>query len=228
VPLHLEDHLDIARIEGSEVPKDLPDPLEWRFDHDVQGWKATIPLRPGLKKIQASHHDDALRMTLTKDSVTAWGNRVGTVHVELAGLNHDDWGFLIIEARTKDDISWMSPAFNLRKKRGIRPDEQGTFLFWGDNIDVINDGEIHSYAVRMDEAWPENEEIPWTELGISVGTVEQKKDDSRMDRSHSTSCPSRSSPGRRPMRGPKRGPSGRRGAKQAAGRSTCTSRQDRL
>ena len=128
VPLHLEDHLDIARIEGSEVPKDLPEPLEWRFDHDGQGWKATIPLRPGLKKIQASHHDDALRMTLTKDSVTAWGNRVGTVHVELAGLNHDDWGFLIIEARTKDDISWMSPAFNLRKKRGIRPDEQGTFL----------------------------------------------------------------------------------------------------
>ena len=32
MPLHLEDHLDAATIVGSEVPADLPDPVEWRFD----------------------------------------------------------------------------------------------------------------------------------------------------------------------------------------------------
>ena len=32
VPLHLEDHLDAATVVGSEVPADVPVPVEWRFD----------------------------------------------------------------------------------------------------------------------------------------------------------------------------------------------------
>ena len=36
---HLEDHLDAATIEGSEVPADLPEPVEWRFDEPQPGWK---------------------------------------------------------------------------------------------------------------------------------------------------------------------------------------------
>ena len=30
MPLHLEAHLDDATIVGSEVPADLPEPVEWR------------------------------------------------------------------------------------------------------------------------------------------------------------------------------------------------------
>ncbi len=32
MPLHLEDHLDAATIVGSEVPADILEPVEWRFD----------------------------------------------------------------------------------------------------------------------------------------------------------------------------------------------------
>ena len=32
VPLHLEDHLGAAVITGSEVPSDVPEAVEWRFD----------------------------------------------------------------------------------------------------------------------------------------------------------------------------------------------------
>ena len=32
LPLHLEDHLEAATIEGSEVPKDIPEAVEWRFE----------------------------------------------------------------------------------------------------------------------------------------------------------------------------------------------------
>ncbi len=39
LPLHLEDHLDAARIEGSEVPADIPAPVEWRFDEPQPDWK---------------------------------------------------------------------------------------------------------------------------------------------------------------------------------------------
>jgi choline-sulfatase len=179
MPLHLEDHLSAARIEGSDVPKNMPEPLEWHFDKDMQGWKATVPLRPGIKQIEASHHEDALRLTLTKETRNPWGYRMGSVHVDLADLNHGDWGFILIQARTRDDLTWMSPAFNLREKRGNNPDEQGTFLYWGDSATIINDGEVHSYLMRVDIAWPEEGKIPWKQLGISVGSGQQEQDNSR-------------------------------------------------
>ena len=44
MPLHLEDHLDAARIEGSEVPEDIPQAVEWRFDEPQPDWKpANVP-----------------------------------------------------------------------------------------------------------------------------------------------------------------------------------------
>ena len=32
MPLYLEEHLDAAHVEGSKVPKDIPEPVEWLFD----------------------------------------------------------------------------------------------------------------------------------------------------------------------------------------------------
>ena len=43
MPLHLEEHLDAATIVGSEVPEDIPEPVEWRFDQPQPDWKATPP-----------------------------------------------------------------------------------------------------------------------------------------------------------------------------------------
>ncbi len=39
IPLHLEDRLDAATIEGSEIPTDVPEPVEWRFDEPQPDWK---------------------------------------------------------------------------------------------------------------------------------------------------------------------------------------------
>ncbi len=49
-PLYLEEHLDDARIEGSEVPEDIPTPVEWRFDEPQPEWK---PVKPNSKKWKA-------------------------------------------------------------------------------------------------------------------------------------------------------------------------------
>lgn len=179
VPLHLEDHLDAARIGGSEIPKDIPPIFEWRFGKDMQGWKATVPLRPGIKQIQVSHHEDALRLTLTKEDMNPWGYRMGSVHVDLDNWNGDDWGFVVIQARTKDGISWISPAFNLREKRGADPDEQGTFLYWGDSANLIKDGDVHTYLIRTDVARSREGNRSWRQLGISVGSYQQEEKDSR-------------------------------------------------
>ena len=39
MPLHLEDHLDAATVVGSEVPDDIPEPVEWLFDEPQPDWK---------------------------------------------------------------------------------------------------------------------------------------------------------------------------------------------
>ena len=45
-PLHLEEQLTSARVEGSEVPKDLPEAEAWDFGKPQPGWKAVLPLLP--------------------------------------------------------------------------------------------------------------------------------------------------------------------------------------
>ena len=61
LPLHLEDHLDVATIEGSEVPADLPELMEWRFDDPWKpvGYAESQPVR--LTRL-----DDALRVDITE------------------------------------------------------------------------------------------------------------------------------------------------------------------
>ncbi len=44
VPLHLEEHIEAASIEGSEVPENLPAPVEWRFDEPQPDWKPAKPI----------------------------------------------------------------------------------------------------------------------------------------------------------------------------------------
>ena len=41
MPLHLEDHLAEARVIGSDIPVDVPEPLEWLCDQPQPDWKAT-------------------------------------------------------------------------------------------------------------------------------------------------------------------------------------------
>jgi hypothetical protein len=66
LPLHLEEHLDTARIEGSVVPDDIPEPVEWRFDEPQPDWKPVNPPHPSIKPAQVTHTDDALRLSMTE------------------------------------------------------------------------------------------------------------------------------------------------------------------
>lgn len=178
VPLHLEDHIAAARITGTDLPKNMAEPIEWRFAEDLAGWKATVPLRRGLKQARTSHEESALRMTLTKENRTPYGYRMGSVYVDVPNLNHDDWEFIVIEVRTKDEISWISPAFNLSRKKGDNSEDQSSFEYWGDDISVIKDGKVHAYVSRIGGAWPVDAKAPWTALAIAAGSSAQEKADS--------------------------------------------------
>ncbi len=62
VPLHLEDHLDAARIEGSEVPKNVPAVVEWRFDEPQPDWKPAGPVFSEDGVVHLEHTGEALRI----------------------------------------------------------------------------------------------------------------------------------------------------------------------
>jgi len=69
MPLHLEAHLDDATIVGSEVPADLPEPVEWRFDEPQPDWKPLVTMNPNTEPVKVERTDDALRLTLDESGI---------------------------------------------------------------------------------------------------------------------------------------------------------------
>ena len=179
LPLHLEEHLDSASIYGSEVPKDVPEDAVWRFDEGIQGWTGAVLLLDQPKAPLTTHAGDALRLTLTKENRNRFGFRVGAAYVGLPGWKPDDWGTVVVRARTADPFSYLTFAYDLRLKPGQTPGEGTRFLYYGTDATLIRDGAIHTYLLRPGPDWPADGKGPWKELGIIVGSHEKEADDSR-------------------------------------------------
>ena len=73
MPLHLEEHLDDATIVGFEVPADIPEPVEWRFDEPQPEWRPAKPIPAQLEAVNPVQADDALRLPLTARNRAAGG-----------------------------------------------------------------------------------------------------------------------------------------------------------
>ncbi len=115
LPLHLEDHLDAARIEGSEVPEDVPPAVEWRFDEPQPGWH---PI--GYAESQPARLtqlEDALRLDITDANyfTSEAGVRThdGWIYIDVPGLRREDWGHVSVRARAQPGISFVALWFNL-------------------------------------------------------------------------------------------------------------------
>src|SRR5688572_12599737 len=83
-PLHLEEHLKDARIEGSEVPKDLPEAVAWDFGKPQPGWKSVVPLIPSMAPAGVQQPEGALLVDLTEANRQRRGLR-GGVYIDLPG-----------------------------------------------------------------------------------------------------------------------------------------------
>ena len=173
LPLHLEDHLDAATIDGSEIPTDVPEAVEWRFDEPQPDWKPVVPLDPTTKPVQATRTEDALRLVLSEanSSVFPWGRFLyGAISVDLPDWKREEWAHVLVRARTSSvDSVVIGVEFNLREEPGSELDEP--FDFHGEYVDVINDGSEQSYLMRADwsyAAW----KGPWRQLGVEVAAEE--------------------------------------------------------
>ena len=173
-PLHLEDHLDAATIEGAEVPDNVPAAVEWRFDEPQPDWKVPVPLLPSVKPAKVTQTGESLRITLTMANDYRGRddrpNLVGAIYIELPEWRREDWGEIVIRARTSEKVRGMGVGFNLREKLGPNPRERYPFQFHSGVTPVIRDGSEQSYVMRADWSmdylvqW----EGPWKYLGVTV------------------------------------------------------------
>ena len=169
-PLHLEEHLEAATVEGSAVPADIPQPIEWRFDEPQPDWKAPAHRNPYIPPLQMTQTEDALRITLSEAHRDPRADRLhGDIYVPLPDLKRGEWGYVLVRARTSDDIRTLTIVFNLRDP--MPGQQEGMFQFAGDNVPVIHDGSVQTYRLRAD--WPlQGGDGPWREVGLVVNAGE--------------------------------------------------------
>jgi len=174
MPLHLEDHLDAATIVGSEVPADLPQSIEWRFDEPQPEWKVLEPSTTKQAGSELSRIEDALRLTLGDLDVTDDDRNfaVGAIYIDLPDWARDDWAHVQVRARSEADVDRMNVglAFNLRDKS--KWEDGGPFEFRGENAPLIHDGTVQTYTLRAD--WSGGRwEGPWKQLIVGFGAAKE-------------------------------------------------------
>jgi arylsulfatase A-like enzyme len=172
MPLHLEEHLDAARIVVSEVPEEAPEPLVWDFSERQPEWTALDHFNPEIPPPQIEQTEDALRVGLTEAHRDPRGDRLhGDIYVELPDLRRSDWSHVLVRARAAEEIRRIGMYLNLRAP-GDSTDMEGPSLFLGGDAPVVNDGTVQTYRLRVPQRRFEEWEGPWRELGLWINASE--------------------------------------------------------
>ena len=145
MPLHLEQHLDVATIVGSEVPVDAPTVMEWRFDEPQEDWKPVVPWNPTEEAVEVTQLDDGLRVTLTEGTADPDGERRGGLILDVPDWNYEDLAHLVVRARTADDLGFFFIDFNRREITETDADYRQWFEYEGEAAPVISDGTVQAY-----------------------------------------------------------------------------------
>ena len=177
-PIHLEEHLDRARVSGSEPPEDLIPPVEWRFDRPRENWAPIVPLKKSASPLRTEQLADALRLALdasAREPRPGAGRCSGGIVTGLPDWRRADWAYLVVSARARCEggVPILSGKLN------ERPDPGGSdlarFADSTETVELVADGLVHSYIMRAD--WSPGEysgyarwQDPWTRLALWIET----------------------------------------------------------
>ena len=147
LPLHLEDHLDAATIEGSEVPTDLPQPVEWRFDEPQPDWKPAYGYEFSQPLVTLERTGEALRVVIEEELADSDGDLCGYVYTDLPDWQLQDWAYVALEARVHPGAggSGVRLALNLTE-----PARAGVWQARGPASPLIADGTVQTYLLSPD------------------------------------------------------------------------------
>jgi len=145
MPLHLEDHLDAATIVGSEVPDDIPEPVEWRFDEPQPGWKPAYGYEFSQELVTLVRTGDALRVILEEKHVDSDGDICGYVYTDLPDWQLQEWAYVAVEARVQPGMEGVRLQFNFTE-----PARAGVRQARGLPSPLIADGTEQTYLLSPD------------------------------------------------------------------------------
>jgi arylsulfatase A-like enzyme len=169
--LHLEDHLEQAWVDGSDVPRDTANALRWDFPEEQPAWETTggrsvgpIPMGRPSNPPRLERIDDALRLHLGGNDSDREGPAHGVLYVDLPDLQRDEWNHVLVRVRTSDPVRRLGIAFNLSDPRR----EGQRWRYIGEDAVVVADGVVHTYQLRADWTgpWFGEWEDPWRQLGL--------------------------------------------------------------
>ena len=149
MPLHLEDHLDAATIVGSEVPEDIPQAVEWRFDEPQPDWKPDYGYEFSQGLVTLMRTSDALRVILEEKHADSDGDICVNVYTDLPDWQLQDWAYVALEARAQPgmwEAGWKAGlGFNFTE-----PARAGVWQAWGITSPLIADGTEQTYLLSPD------------------------------------------------------------------------------
>jgi arylsulfatase A-like enzyme len=171
MPLHLEDHLEAAVVEGSALPLNAPQPVEWRFDEPQLDWKATPLWNPPYGTPTLTQAGDAIRVTLTERNRTPGGLLRGAIRVDVPDWERSEWSEVLVRARadSSSSVNVFGLGFNLREGSGPATNPQPPFQYRGEDSPVVRDGTIQTYRLRVGAVSPVFRG-PWRQLVLYFGT----------------------------------------------------------
>jgi len=173
MPLHLEEHLDAATIEGSELPADGPESIVWRFDEPQPGWRA-FSVAESRNPMQAMRTDDALRVILTDADISRRsatdGDPAGAgIYTDFPGLLTLEPAHILVRART-ESAGLMSVVADMLGGPDSRSRYAGLFRWGSEPSPMIADGSVQSYLLPLGDGGALGEAC--CRIGISVETYE--------------------------------------------------------
>jgi len=163
MPLHLEDHLDAAVVDGSEVPALVTAPVEWRFDEPQPEWTPVWNPPLGMPGLEPT--GEGLRVTLTEQVRTPAGRLAGSIRVSLPDWDLEDWDAVVIRARADSttSVTEIGLGFNPREGRGTGTVPRPPFETPGPTVRVVRDGTVQTYRLSVGDVTLRG---PWRELGL--------------------------------------------------------------
>lgn len=166
--LHLEEQLDSAVVEGSELPDGVPEARVWRFDEPQPDWKPVGYRRAHLRLPRTERLDDAVRLTLSSRERPGGWRPHGGLYVEVPEWDPDEWSCVVVRLRSSDPVDHLELGVNLRRdKRDAAA--WGPFEASVPEVPTIDDGTAHDYVFRLDQMGENRPQDVWSELGVYVG-----------------------------------------------------------
>jgi len=171
VPLHLEEHLEAATIDGSSVPDTVAADVEWGFDKLQPGWRSVAAR--GARAVEPVRTEDALRLPLTAANPHPSDSErlEGYIFVDLPDWRLEDWGYVEIRARASQGMRNMGLFFNYTED-DPQEDALPFFSFGGRGAGLVSDGTVQTYRLALDSrsrTW----EGAWTHFGLWFNAVSQ-------------------------------------------------------